>query len=121
VGSFMDVVSQRRKGDTVVSNPQRNKGFAFERETVKLFQEHGVAAERARGSDGRSIGEDQGVDLRITGAFGKILAQNKRCATVAKKYSPAEGVDIQVFRPDRGESMTMIRTEDFANLLSMIK
>lgn len=97
---------------------QPRKGKGYEREIVKLLLKHGFEAERARGSDGRSIGEIKECDVRWYIGARKMLSQLFRPGKVAKKYIPPQGIDNVIFRQDRGEDLIMIRLKDLFELIA---
>ena len=94
----------------------KTKGNAFEREVVKLFEEHGFKAERSWGSDGRSFGEDYAsdVDVRAVRDGKEIRIQCKR-----RKSSPNwlyfGTCDMVVFRADREEILVFMNLKDWLN------
>ena len=91
------------------------KGNRFERELVADCAERGLTAERAWGSDGRAIGEKEGVDIRVEG----IRVQAKRKKQLPKWLQVPEGADVVVFREDRGSSWAMLPWDDFLELLML--
>lgn len=97
-------------------NSAKNKGSKFERDIVKLCEQYGILAKRAWGSDGRSMGMHQEVDLVI----GEWKIQAKIRKRIAKWMIPNENVDAQVIREDRGVPYIVIRLEDYLDELSRI-
>ena len=53
-------------------NRSKQKGNRFERECVKMAENHGFSAERAYGSNGRALGESETVDIVIRANGEKI-------------------------------------------------
>lgn len=98
-----------------MSNRNRDRGFELERETVTLAKQYNLEAQRARGSDGRSLGRQENVDLIID----DLSFQCKRVKTLAKKFVPEDNIFAQVFRQDGSkESFCLIRTKDLLSLLT---
>ena len=101
-----------------MSHPNKAKGCGFEREVVKLAEKKGLSAERTWGSDGRSRGLAKEVDVLVSHDGKEIhYLQCKRAKKIGAQYRPIEGIYGQVFREDRGESMIMIRLDDFFSLM----
>ena len=94
-----------------MASPKNNKarGFNFEREIVNRAKAEGLEAVRAWGSNGRSIGEAETVDCKVSG----LRIQAKRVKTLAAKYQIPDGADLVVFREDRGETFALIPFEDW--------
>jgi Holliday junction resolvase len=101
-----------------VSNKSKRKGTAFEREIVRLFEERGISAIRAWGSDGRSIGLPTEVDIVIDIDGWKTTLQCKRRKKIAGYILPEDNVYAQVIRGDRGEAHIVIRLKDFIELIT---
>ena len=97
-----------------MTHPNKVKGNNFERELVNQARERGLSAERAYASNGRSLGEVEGVDLIV----GGVRVQAKRHKKMLEYLQIDEGVDCVVFREDRGKSFAMIRWD---YLLDMIE
>jgi len=102
--------------------PAKNKirGNALEREVVKMARERGFNAERAWGSDGKSLGEHSEVDVRIRN-FNTYKIQCKRVKRLAKYLTPSEHVDFQVVREDRGKAMAVIPLDNLLKMLNIIE
>ena len=99
--------------------PNRNKqrGNELEYEVRDVARAYGIPAERARGSDGRSLGFAEDVDC-VVGGF-KI--QCKRKKVLPKWIDPgqySEDVDIIVTRKDGNLSKLAIMP--FETLLELI-
>lgn len=99
-----------------MGHPSKRKGNAFERELVKQAQGWGFSSQRAWGSNGRSLGHHEEVDLLIE----EFKVQAKRRKTLPK-YLKCEHTDIVTFREDRGETLTLMKHETFLNILKMLK
>lgn len=91
-----------------MTHPSKVKGNKFEREIVKQFNKHGFKSERAYASDGRSLGEDEKVDVRAEVNSKTYLIQAKIRKKIANWIIPdTETVDIQIIRQDRGEPLVV--------------
>ena len=99
-----------------MSHPSKIKGNSFERELVKLAQGWGFSAQRAWGSNGRSLGMHDEVDLLIE----EYKVQAKRRKTLPK-YLKCEHTDIVAFREDRGTTYALMPMDFFLTLLKTIK
>ena len=97
----------------IVTHPSKRKGNGYERELVAEAVKRGLDAERARGSDGRSLGESAGVDIRVQG----MRLQAKRHGKFPAYLHIPAGADGVVFREDRGKSYVLIRWSDLLDEL----
>ena len=91
-------------------NKSKAKGNRFEREIVECCQVHDIAAVRAWGSNGRSIGMHEEVDVLIDNT---IRVQAKVRARLPQYIIPTDEVDIQVIKQDRGELLVVMRFDDW--------
>ena len=91
-------------------SPSKVKGNKFERDCVNLAKEHGLEAKRAWGSDGRSMGFEEDVDILLD---GNIKAQCKIRKKLAKWVVPPESCEIAIVREDRGKTYITIEYETF--------
>lgn len=101
-----------------MSHPSKRKGTAFEREIVELAKLYELAAERAWGSDGRSKGWNEIVDVMVEGQW---RIQCKIRHQFSKDIFPDGEVDIQMIRQDRGEAHAVIRADLLFSLLKQLK
>jgi hypothetical protein len=94
----------------------RDKGAQFERETVHLFQAHGVAAERVplSGAAGGSYTGD--VSLPVLGKDVKIECK-RRAAGFKSIYGWMGDNYALVVRDDRCPPLAILRAEDLAKLI----
>ena len=92
-----------------MTHPSKVKGNRYEREVVKLAQEVGLRAKRSWGSDGRSMGLHEEVDLIIE----DWSVQSKIRKRIAKWLKPSDFVDAQVVRENNGDSYVVLRLEDW--------
>lgn len=100
--------------------PNRNKqrGNELETELRNRAQQLGLKAERARGSDGRALGEAEDVDLRIVSTSEqKWLIQAKRRKKLASYLQIPESCNAVCFRQDRGEKLVLLDYDSFLKLL----
>jgi len=86
------------------------KGNRFERDIVNLVQELGIPAKRAWGSNGAAIGQHEEVDVLMDEKF-KIQAKCRK--KLADFLNPTEHVDAVVCKQDRGETLIILRFEDW--------
>ena len=99
-------------------NKNKRRGDILEYECRDAFLSHGFEAERARGSDGRSLGLDKEVDV-VVGKRGedgmwdyKLAIQCKRRKNLAD-YLESEEADIVCVRRDgRGAKRLYVIPED---------
>ena len=86
------------------------KGNTGERKVVECCQAHDVPAVRAWGSNGRSIGMHEEVDVLIDNT---VRVQAKVRAKLSKYLIPSEEVDLVVFKQDRGKLLVLMDFEDW--------
>lgn len=87
----------------------KRKGNRFEREVVKTAEAHGLDAERAYASDGRSLGECEAVDVLIRCPDADcVRVQAKRRKKIAAYLTPPDGADITVIREDYGDALAVV-------------
>jgi Holliday junction resolvase len=96
-----------------VTHPSKAKGNVFERELVQLFEHAGVVAERAYGSNGKALGEAEGVDV----SAGGCRVQAKRRKQLPAWLRMPDGCDCVIFREDRGTAYVMIEAVELAQLI----
>ena len=92
-----------------MTHPSKIKGNRYEREIVKLARMHGLDAKRCWGSDGRSMGLAEEVDVVVE----DWSIQAKIRKAIAKWILPTENVDAQVVRENNGKSFIIMRLEDW--------
>jgi len=93
-------------------SPSKAKGNRFEREVVNKAIQSGLTAKRAWGSNGASLGMHEEVDL-IIGKDPQIKIQAKCRKSLASFLQPTEHVDAVVCKQDRGETLIILRFEDW--------
>lgn len=96
-----------------MTHRSKTKGNGFERELVNQANAAGLIAERAYASNGKALGCAESVDLLVSGC----RVQAKRRKSLAAYLKPPEGADVTAFRENRGETMVLMRWEDFISLL----
>jgi len=88
-----------------MANKNKIRGDILEYEVRDAFRERKYDAERARGSDGRSLGLNKEVDVVVRGFFGKngyaydMTIQCKRRKGLAE-YLTSDHADIVCVRKD---------------------
>tara|TARA_R100000995_G_scaffold45089_1_gene21235 strand:+ start:7543 stop:7863 length:321 start_codon:yes stop_codon:yes gene_type:complete len=99
-----------------MASKSKQKGNRFERECVDIAIEKGLSSKRAWGSDGRSMGQNEQVDLMVE----KYKVQCKVRKRVAKWLKPTEEVDIQLVKEDRGQIYVIQRYEEWLEMVSFL-
>ena len=95
----------------------KQKGNRIERECVNQAKEYGFESKRAWGSDGRSLGWHEEVDMTIT--IGDSLKKDL-FKKIGKLYKPCDDVYGQILKEDRKEALVTIRYKDLLNLFKRI-
>ena len=93
-------------------SPSKQKGNRFEREIVNKAVQSGLTAKRAWGSNGAALGMHEEVDL-VIGKNPEIKIQAKCRKKLATFLQPTEHVDAVVCKQDRGETLIILRFEDW--------
>ena len=93
-------------------SPSKQKGNRFEREIVNRAVQSGLTAKRAWGSNGAALGMHEEVDL-VIGRDPEIKIQAKCRKKLATFLQPTEHVDAVVCKQDRGETLIILRFEDW--------
>ena len=93
------------------------KGNRFERLCVNLALAKDLSAQRAWGSDGRSMGEHQEVDIKIEDY--KIQCKTRK--RLAKWLKPSEKVDVQVVKEDAGEVFVIQPLEKWLEMVKSLQ
>ncbi len=84
---------------------------------VRAASEAGLPAVRARGSDGRSLGHSETVDVLV----GNMRAQVKTRAKLAEFLTPPEGTDgVVLVESRRGSKSQMFAVLRLADLLELL-
>ncbi len=98
----------------------KQKGNRVERECVNLAKGFGFESRRAWGSDGRSLGWHEEVDMTITIKEDLYKFQVKARKKIGDLYKPCDDVYGQIIKEDRGEPLVTLRYKDFLLLLKKI-
>ncbi len=115
----------------------KQKGNRIERECVNLAKGYGFKSKRAWGSDGRSLGWHEEVDMTITlpdnvktssninyknyeNDYGVFKFQVKGRKAIADYLKPCDEVYGQILKEDRKEALVTIRYKDLLDLFKMI-
>lgn len=102
-----------------MSHPNKQKGNRFETLIVQLTEDEGIPARRAWGSDGRSMGHHEEVDVLVN---EEIKIQAKVRKRIAEWILPNENVDLQVIKQTTGDlkkrgAYAVIPYDDYLALL----
>lgn len=84
-----------------MSHPSARKGKGYEREVVEKLGTANIDAERTWGSDGRSRGLDEEVDLVV---YDTLHFQLKRPADVPSYLYPPDTSSASVITDEKGET-----------------
>ena len=93
-----------------MAKKSKDKGNRFEREIVNTCKDAGLDAKRAWGSNGRSLGWHEEVDVLLGKTF-KIQAKCRK--KLADFLLPTDHVDAVVCKQDRGETLIILRFDDW--------
>ena len=96
-----------------MTHPSKVKGNRFERELVVDARASGLDSQRAYASNGESLGLHAEVDCLI----GGFKIQAKRRKAIAAHLVPSKNVDCVITRPDRGETLVIMRWNDWKKLV----
>ena len=91
-------------------NKSKEKGNRFERQLVILFESFKFKAVRAWGSNGKSLGLPEEVDILVE---GETKVQAKCRKQIPKFLGMTDNVDMVAFKEDRGETYLMMRAVDY--------
>ena len=100
-----------------MSSKSKAKGNRFERLCVELAKSEGLDAQRAWGSDGRSMGEHSEVDIKIE----SYKAQCKTRKRIAKWLKPGKEVDVQLVKEDYGEVFEILTLEKWLEMVKYLQ
>ena len=93
-------------------NKSKEKGNRFERQIVQMCTEKDIPSKRAWGSNGMSLGMAEEVDVLID---SDIKVQAKVRKAMGAWMLPSSEVDLQVIKRDRGETLVVMRFDDWIN------
>jgi Holliday junction resolvase len=102
-----------------MASKSKAKGTRFENEIVKVFIENGFQAVRAWGSNGKSLGFEEDVDIVVKklGDLEDFKIQAKRRAALPK-YLEMGNCDAVVIREDREVPKVIIPLMDLIGILT---
>ena len=93
-----------------MAKKSKDKGNRFEREIVNACKAADLEAKRAWGSNGRSLGWHEEVDVLV----GKDFRIQAKCRKkLADFLQPSEHVDAVVCKQDRGETLIILRFDEW--------
>ena len=95
-----------------MTHPSKRKGNTHEKEVVSIAASYGIEGERAWGSNGKSLGLHEEVDVLLE---GDLRIQAKRRKRIANWLKPSEVVDAVVVREDRAENYIILRYDEFCH------
>lgn len=99
-------------------HPSKAKGNRLERQVVQTLREFGLHATRCWGSDGRSMGLPEEVDVVLDSNDLRITLQVKARKKLGKVVRPnTEVVDCQVIKEDRGDIFFVMNISKFVEIL----
>tara|TARA_R110002051_G_C8636261_1_gene485528 strand:- start:445 stop:780 length:336 start_codon:yes stop_codon:yes gene_type:complete len=100
--------------------PSKNKarGTYYERKCVSKAQAFDLKAERTWGSDGRSRGLHQEVDMVLE---DRIYIQCKKRKTIAEHLKPIDEIHVQFVGEDRGKDLAIMSQDYYLSLIATIK
>lgn len=99
-----------------MSSPSKAKGNRAETKVVKALLAAGIAdAKRSWGSNGRSLGMHEEVDVLANGCRVQVKARKALPALITQALT--EHVDAAVLIQDRTDPVVVIRFDDFARLI----
>ena len=97
-------------------NKSKAKGNRFEYQVRDAFKNNGIECKRAYGSDGRSLGYQENVDLVVDHGIHYTI-QCKVRKSISKFIKPASNIFAQIIKEDRGETICAIRLQDLIKLM----
>jgi len=102
-----------------MASKSKRKGTRFENEIVKILNEHDIKAVRAWGSNGKSLGFEEDVDILVKkfGGVTDFKIQAKRRAALPA-YLKLGSCDAVVIREDREVPMVLMPLMDLVGILS---
>ena len=100
---------------------EKIKGNNFELKVRNMFNDVDIECVRAWGSDGRSLGMHEEVDVLATHKGIKYTIQCKVRKRIAKFFKPSEDIYAQVMQEDYGQPYAVIRLKDLIQLIKHSK
>ena len=98
-----------------MASKSKSKGNTYERELVDRLSKEGYDVKRAWGSDGRSMGLTEDVDILANKDGKSLKIQAKRRRTIPK-WLAFGNCDLVMCREDRGETIVLVKLEDWLTL-----
>jgi len=98
----------------VTGRASKTKGHNAEREIVKMAHALDIDAVRAWGSNGRSLGHPETVDVTLNESPWQV----KRRAKVATYIKPPAGTIGTLIREDRGEWLAVLPARTLLELVA---
>lgn len=100
--------------------PSKNKlrGTYYERKCVERAHKFDLKAERTWGSDGRSRGLHQEVDMVLEDS---IHIQCKKRKRLAEHLMPIDEIHVQFVGEDRGRNLAIMSQDYYLSLIATIK
>ena len=111
-----------------MASKSKIKGNTYERELVNLLKEYNLSAERARGSDGRSLGLTEDIDLVYhlplcrggMTVMKKIKVQAKRRKKIPN-WLKLGNADMVMVREDNGHNQVIVDLDFLLTILNQKK
>lgn len=101
---------------TSIAVKNKRRGKHFEKKIVQIFKDANIEAKRAWGSDGRSLGFPEYVDIVIGEKDGIETIQCKRVKRLPKKWQIKEGLSMVITQADNAKPMVIMPLQDFVIL-----
>ena len=101
-----------------MSAKNKRRGTTYERKCVERAKGFELKAERTWGSDGRSRGLHEEVDMVIE---DNVYVQCKKRKRIAEHLKPIPELHVQFVGEDRGEDLAIMRQDYFLFLLTLVK
>lgn len=95
-----------------VSSKSKRKGYRFEKEIENIFREEGHKALRTWGSNGRSMGVDEDVDVIVNDEFYIQAKRRKKLPS----YMELGNCHAVFVREDRGDLKVLIPFDFFIEM-----
>lgn len=99
-----------------MASKSKSKGNTYERELVDRLSQEGYDVKRAWGSDGRSMGLTEDVDILANKDGKSLKIQAKRRRTIPK-WLAFGNCDLVMTREDRGETIVLVKLDDWLSLM----
>ena len=107
-----------------MSHPSKRKGCKFERDCCNKAELFEIPSKRAWGSDGRSMGLHQEVDIVLGDKkhSDEMHVQCKIRKRLPSYIFPKENVvDSHLIREDRGETYIVLRYDDYLSEMRRLR